>query len=294
MQIARHVIAAAAFATLMAVAAGDAVAQSDAERFTRLENSVRNLTGQVEELTFQVRTLQDQLRRLQQDVDFRFGEMGGAATGAVPQQGSLGGQSLDAGGGFASTQPLDDASTQLGQPPSSLGQIILDAPPADQPFDLSSAAGGGALDPFPAPQAAEAGQLQVASIAPTGNPTADYDQAYSMIMSGRYDLAESAFRQFLGAYPQSEMAPEAQYWLGESLFARGDFARAAEEFRAGYKAYPSSRRGPDTLLKLGLSLAGLGYRDEACQMYAATVRQYPDMSNALRQRVQNERASAGC
>ncbi len=128
----------------------------------------------------------------------------------------------------------------------------------------------------------------------TGDARTDYDQAYAMIRAGRYDLAESAFRQFLGSYAGSELAPEAQYWLGESLFARGEYGRAAEEFRAGYKAYPKSRRGPDTLLKLGLSMAGLGYRDEACQMYAATLKQYPQMSNGLRQRVVNEQASAGC
>jgi tol-pal system protein YbgF len=283
----------------VARAAGDGgliLAQAnDAERFGRIENTMRNLTGQVEELTHQLRLLQEQLRLMQEDVDFRLSEIdGGGAPRSAQQQATAAPlpQQTDSIGALAG-QPITDGDLQLGAPAQPLGQLTLDAPPpAEQPLDLSTLAGGSVLDDLQAPLMGA--EQQVASIGPTGDPRVDYDQAYAMIRSGRYDLAEASFRQFLGAYPASELAPEAQYWVGESLFARGDYARAAEEFRAGYKAYPTSRRGPDTLLKLGLSMAGLGYRDEACQMYAATLRQYPDMSNALLQRVRNEQASAGC
>lgn len=271
-----------------------AQAGGDSERFGRIENTMRNLTGQVEELTHQLRVLQDQLRRLQEDVDFRLGEMEGVP-GALPSPQQAVAPPLDGQPdalGTLAGQPISDADLQLGAPPQPLGQVTIEGPPGAQPLDLSSLAGGSVLDDLQPQTGFE--QPQVASIAPTGDPRIDYDQAYGLIRTGRYDLAETAFRQFLGSYPGDELAPEAQYWLGESFFARGDYARAAEEFRAGYKAYPKSRRAPDTLLKLGLSMAGLGYRDEACQMYAATMKQYPDMSNALLQRVRNEQASASC
>ncbi len=41
-------------------------------------------------------------------------------------------------------------------------------------------------------------------------------------------------------------------------------------------------------------MAGLDYRDEACKMYALALKKYPQMSNALRQRVKTEQASAAC
>jgi tol-pal system protein YbgF len=271
-----------------------AQAPDDSERFARIEDTMRRLTGQVEELTHQLVVLQDQLRRLQEDVDFRLGQVEGVPGAApMPEQAAappIDGQA-DTLGTFPADQPITDADLQLGAP-QPLGQVVIEGPPGSQPLDISTLAGGSVLDDLQ-PQAG-VDQQQLASIAPTGDPRFDYDQAYALIRSGRYDLAETSFRQFLGTYPGDELAPEAQYWLGESYFARGDYARAAEEFRAGYKAYPKSRRGPDTLLKLGLSMAGLGYRDEACQMYAATLKQYPDMSNALLQRVRNEQASASC
>ena len=81
---------------------------------------------------------------------------------------------------------------------------------------------------------------------------------------------------------------------GEKYFAAGKYREAATEFLNGHKAYPNSGKAPDTLLKLGLSLAGLGERDAACSTYAQVLKQYPDASNALRQRVKAEQASASC
>ena len=299
----RPIFTGAAMALMLAgTGTGQAFAQTaDPDRVTRVEETMRSLRGQIEELQHQLQLLQDQLKRMQEDVDFRFSELSGTGAPAAPAQANTEpakpvqppAQS-DGIGTLAGVAVADDAGTQLGAPPKPLGTLTLDAPPpGEQPLDLSSLAAANAANldqPPPLPNA----PAEVASIQPTGDPRADYDQAYGLVRSGRYDAAEAAFHQFLASYPADELAPDAQYWLGESLFARGEYAKAAEEFRAGYKAYPKSRRGADTLLKLGLSMAGLGYREEACQMYAATLKQYPDMSNALRQRVKNEQASASC
>lgn len=217
----------------------------------------------------------------------------------------------------------DAIAQQLGAPPQPLGTLTVTAQgqPAGtvaQPLDLStlagdSANGSGPAPPAPQSQAAPAPQPQAvpaptaqaplqapaagaeaASVAPTGNPRSDYDQAYTLINTGQYALAEKAFRQFLASYPTDEQAPDAQYWLGEALYDHGDYAGAAQEFKAGYTKYPNSKRAPDTLLKLGLSLAGLGYRDEACKMYALLQKKYPQMSNGLKARLKAEQASAAC
>lgn len=284
------------------------VQSSDVGRLNRMEAQMRSMTGQIEELTFQLRQLQDQLKRFQEDADFRFGELHGDASGQAPPRQVR--QPVAAGaprpteviGTIAAGERESTAAdgVVLGAPPRPLGTLVLDAAPpggSGQPLDLSSLARGGSggteLLPRDAPVAG-APPVQTVSIVPTGDPRADYDRAYNLIISGKYDLAGQAFGQFLSTYPGEAAAPDAQYWLGESLFARGRFGEAAEAFRAGYKAYPKSTRAPDTLLKLGLSLAGLGERDAACQIYSMATKQYPQMSNALRQRVKNEQASASC
>ncbi len=203
---------------------------------------------------------------------------------------------------------------QLGAPPASLGTLTVPAAPGtDQPLDLSTLAGddaGAAADQqqaalpppaatapvatAPAAAVAPAAGAQVAALAPTGDPQADYDTAYKLITAGRYDVAETAFRQFLTAYPTDPQAPDAQYWLGESLYSRGDYRGAGQQFQAVFQKYPKSKRAPDALLKLGLSLAGLGQTADACKMYALDLKQFPTMSNALRQRVVTEQGSASC
>lgn len=277
------------------------------ERFNRIEAQMRTLTGQVEELTHELRQLQDQLKRMQEDNEFRFrnlesGESAGvrseAPTQAVEPESSVSPQQSpvptlpppgqpDAIGAIAGEAPIPPQAPPdvggPGAPPQPLGTLTIDAPPAsgaDQPIDLTK--------PLPP------GGPQVAMIAPTGDPRTDYDRAYGSILSGDYDTAELALRQFLGAYPDNALAPDAQYWLGESLFVRAQYRDAANEFLAGYKAYPKSAKAPDALLKLGLSLAGLGEREAACRTFDAVLKQYPDASNALRQRVKFEQSSASC
>lgn len=170
-------------------------------------------------------------------------------------------------------------------PPEELGTLTIEAPAADQPIDLaapvdSRASSGSAV-----------GTTEIVSL---GVPSADYDQAYSAILSGDYALAEVAFRNFLANYPADARVPDARYWLGESLFARGQYSDAADEFLAGYKANPEGGKAPDTLLKLGLSLAGLGEAGAACSTYAEVLRKYPDASKSLHDRVAAEQAVAGC
>jgi tol-pal system protein YbgF len=279
--------------------------QGAAERFNRIEAQMRTLTGQVEELTHALRQLQDQLKRMQEDSEFRFrdlegGRSAGEGSAASPQAAAPEAASPpqppvptlpppgqpDAVGTMAGELPTPPTPPDFagpGAPPQSLGTLTMDVPPAEssnQPIDLT--------------QPIAPGGPQVAMIAPTGDPRTDYDRAYGSILSGDYDTAESAFRQFLAAYPDNALAPDAQYWLGESLFVRAQYRDAANEFLAGYKAYPESAKAPDALLKLGLSLAGLGEREAACRTFDAVLKQYPDASNALRQRVKFEQSSANC
>jgi tol-pal system protein YbgF len=282
----------------------DGVVQAQAtpsDRMNRLENSLRSLTGQIEELTFQVRQLQEQLKRAQEDNEFRFRDLegggqprkqaatppadGSSVAEAAPQVAPAQEQPIERLSDGAGTAEATGGQT-LGDPPRSLGTLSVDEPtglPSDQPLDLSAAAQGTA----PVRQ-------QKVALAPSGDPRQDYEVAYSSIQSGDYGQAEAGFRQFLATYPGDRLAPDAQYWLGESYFARGQYREAADEFIAGYKAYPKSEKGPDTLLKLGLSLAGLGERDMACSTYTKVLKQYPQVSNAMRQRIKVEQASARC
>ncbi|MCB1485873.1 MAG: tol-pal system protein YbgF [Bauldia sp.] len=232
------------------------VAEADVtERLNRAEARIRELTGQVQELEYQLRQIQKEL-------------------------------GVKAGEGAVTTAPDTETGAVIAEP-EPLGRMVIDAPvAADQPIDLTA--------PSTAPRAAEGDSRAKTQVVSLGDPRADYERAYSSILSGDYELAEASFRSFLATYPTDDRAPDAQYWLGESLYARGHYSEAADEFLAGYKAYPTSAKAADTLLKLGLSLAGLGEREAACSTYTEVLRKFPNSSNALRQRVESEQSVAGC
>src|SRR5436305_1685327 len=76
--IRRLILTAVAF---LIAGAAPALAQDAADfvvRMSRLENQVRQMSGQLEQLQFENRQLKDQLRKFQEDVEFRFQERGGA------------------------------------------------------------------------------------------------------------------------------------------------------------------------------------------------------------------------
>jgi tol-pal system protein YbgF len=273
------------------------------DRMARLEQQVRDLTGQVEELTYEVRELQGALQQMQ------AGKKPQAAapkmqSGAPPADVASGAKVVPDETPVAAVTGTEKvaagapgSSAEAGAPARALEPLAGDAEPGmvseGQPIDLTAMPGVPPADDA-TPAAAVVARSKTKVLASLGDPSSDYDRAYNSIITGDYDVAEVAFRNFLAAYPDDQRAPDAQFWLGESLFARGKYREAATEFLNGHKAYPKSNKGPDTLLKLGLSLAGLGEREAACSTYAQVLKQYPQASNALRQRVATERASANC
>ncbi len=276
---------------------------NDSARLDQLENTIRDLTGQVETLQHQLDELTKQIQSMQADNEYRFGQLeqgkGGARQDAAaapqPRSAPLPADTAVAAAPAAPAATAGDGGQQLGAPPKDLGTLIEQAPPAaggQQPLDLSALARGDAGAAAAAP-AAPADQPQLVA-APSGDPATDYKAAYELFVAGQYGPAETAFRQFLDAYPGDQHAPDATYWLGQSLFSRGMYREAALEFVNGHKLYPKSARAADTMLLLGKSLAGIPERQAACETFAAALKQYPSMSNALRQRVITEQANAGC
>ncbi len=91
------------------------------------------------------------------------------------------------------------------------------------------------------------GQLPV----PGGSDRDNYQAAFELLKEQRYEQAAMAFKQFLVAYPDSELADNAQYWLAESYYVTQRFNNALAAFAIVIDDYPRSRKVPDALLKVG-------------------------------------------
>jgi tol-pal system protein YbgF len=97
---------------------------------------------------------------------------------------------------------------------------------------------GGTLSP---------GQLPL----PGGSDRDNYQAAFELLKQQRYEPAANAFKQFLVAYPDSQLADNAQYWLAESYYVTQEFDEALAAFELVITTYARSRKVPDALLKIG-------------------------------------------
>jgi tol-pal system protein YbgF len=111
----------------------------------------------------------------------------------------------------------------------------------------------------------------------TGSESIDklYVEGYSRFNSGDYDAAEKAFQEFLARSPDSDLADDAQYWIGECFFSRKDYRRSVLEFRKVIDQYPFGNRVPHAFLKIGLSYLALGDRDRAAENLETVVQAFP-------------------
>ena len=128
----------------------------------------------------------------------------------------------------------------------------------------------------------------------TGNAASDYDQAFSLLKSQNYEAAEAAFSSFVGSYPDSELAPNARYWLAETFYVRGDFAQASKLFAEAFQSNPNGPKAADNLLKLGMSLEGLGKVKESCVTYSEISKRFPNASASLLQRARQQLEKNKC
>lgn len=135
--------------------------------------------------------------------------------------------------------------------------------PAASP-NPSAATAPAAAATAPATGTASAGAAPAA--AATVDPAAE-DAAYQAALDAlveRYEAADSArlFQAFINDYPQSELLPNAYYWLGESYYVTQNYELALDAFRTLLGQYPGSRKEADALLKTGYCQIALGQRAE--------------------------------
>jgi tol-pal system protein YbgF len=136
------------------------------------------------------------------------------------------------------------------------------------PAATADAAPAAKPESAPPPVAASAGQQQ------------EYDAAFSLMKQGMYERAAKSFRDFVAKYPSSELAGNAQYWVGEALYVVRNFKQALEEFAKVVDKYPTSAKVPDALLKIGYVQQELGSLDKARQSLQQVIAKYPNTSSA--------------
>lgn len=128
----------------------------------------------------------------------------------------------------------------------------------------------------PAPPPAPASQTP----GPTAAEQQDYDAAFNLMRQGRFPDAIVAFRAFLSAHPNSNLADNAQYWIAQADYVMGNYAPALQEFQRVLTAYPNSAKAPDSLLKVGYLYYDMNRPEQARKTLQDVIKRYPNTESA--------------
>lgn len=113
-----------------------------------------------------------------------------------------------------------------------------------------------------------------------GNAEQLFAAAYSDYSRGNYDLALSEFRQYVETYPSSELADNAQYWIGEILYAQKKLPEAVVEFDRVSAVNPKGDKVAVALYKKALVLIEMGQKEEAARQLQALIKNHPKSAEA--------------
>lgn len=154
------------------------------------------------------------------------------------------------------------ARIQLSDQIEALGQEIVrlrgDLEQLGRPASVGGAAGGRPADPRsqdPREQAA-------------------FEQSIESFRKAQYKETVQNLTAFLTLYPDSKLAPTAQFYLGSSRFAMKDFKGAITTLQAMVQKFPTEPRAADALLMVASSQIELNNRAGAKTTLQRIVKDY--------------------
>jgi tol-pal system protein YbgF len=173
-------------------------------------------------------------------------------------------------------ETLRRAVQQINLPPPSVDQTAsaaLGGAPGVPPIGAGLAAPGEPVDPA---------TIDLPPNIPLGaSPQRIYDTAWGDYTGGQYDLAISGFQAYIMTAPTSDMADNAQVFIGNSYLQDGQNERAVEAYDRAIRTYPNGDAVPEAYLKRGFALANLGEQDRARESLEYVTKTFPDSPEGI-------------
>jgi len=183
---------------------------------------------------------------------------------------------------------LEEIKSRLGK----LNQQLVDLQNTVQSLDakISGTAPAPAATPtsgnYSAPPATGAPIAGTAAVPPGGAPSADtlYSNGLRDITSGKYDLARQEFQDYLKYYSDTDLASNAQFYLGEIAYSQHNYDQAVQEYDRVLTNYPKSFKLAPAHLKKGMAQLELGQKTAGVKELREVVKRYPGTEEERRAR----------
>jgi tol-pal system protein YbgF len=172
---------------------------------------------------------------------------------------------------------LEEIKSRLGK----LNQQLVDLQNSVQGLDAKISGGGAPASATPtsstgSPRPTGAGSPSSSAL-PPGAPSADtlYSNGLRDITSGKYDLARSEFEDYLKFYADTDLASNAQFYLGEIFYKQKQYVDAVAAYDKVLTNYPKSFKLGPARLRKGMALIELGQKTAGVRELRDVVKRYP-------------------
>lgn len=163
-------------------------------------------------------------------------------------------------------QSVSDLNSLIGKVQQQLTDLnnavkVLQSPPPPPPTTsgVGTPATGGAVAPD----------------TPTMSASDLYGNANRDRGSNKYDIALQEYQDYLRWYGNTDLAPNAQFYIGVIHYNQGQYDDAVNDFDVVLEKYPENPKTPDALYQKGLALQKLKRLTDSHTEFLELIKRYP-------------------
>jgi tol-pal system protein YbgF len=107
------------------------------------------------------------------------------------------------------------------------------------------------------------------------DPDTLYKSGLSAYNGGQYQLAVQSFQDYLKYYGDTDLASNAQFYIGDCYYNQKNYSQAVEEYNKCLERYPNGNKLPAAQLKKGYALLDLNQKSAGIRELRSLLTRYP-------------------
>ena len=107
-----------------------------------------------------------------------------------------------------------------------------------------------------------------------------YDDTLAVYRDGKYEGAIAGFKGFLKKYPKSDLADNAQFWIGECHMVLKQYEQAILAYQEVIRKFPKGNKVPNAMLRQALAFYEIEDKISSRLLLEKIIKTYPNSSEA--------------
>jgi len=107
-----------------------------------------------------------------------------------------------------------------------------------------------------------------------------YDVNMALFRAEKYEEAIAGFKDFVAKYPKSDLADNAQFWVGESYMGLKQYEQAILAFQRVIKDYPKGNKTPNAILRQAVAFYEINDKTSSQLLLKRLIKQFPKSTEA--------------